>query len=67
MDAVSSGVFKTLTPCKHEYRMQKFDIASDYKGTGIDVEWCSRCGVLFRWHTQITNERLVELNDQRMG
>ncbi len=53
--------------CKHEYHMQKYDIAQERDGSGIDVEWCSDCGLLFRWHSQITNERLVELNDQRMG
>ncbi len=49
--------------CKHEYRMNRFDMASDHEGVGIDVEWCSRCGVLFKWHSQITKKRLVDLND----
>jgi len=49
--------------CKHEYRMQKYDIAMESDGSGIDVEWCSDCGLLFRWHSQITKKRLVELHD----
>jgi len=52
--------------CKHEHTMQRFDLAtepSDDGGIGIDVKWCSRCGVLLRWHGQITKKRLVELNE----
>ena len=43
--------------------MQRFDLANTRDGIGIDAEWCSDCGLLFRWHTQISNKRMVELND----
>ncbi len=52
--------------CKHEYHMQRFDIANEPTqdgGVGINVEWCSDCGLLFKWHSQITKKRLVELHD----
>lgn len=52
--------------CKHEYTMQKFDIATEPSadgGVGINVVWCSSCGVLLKWNSQITNKRLVDLID----
>lgn len=52
--------------CKHTYTMQRFDIAnepSDDGGVGINVQWCSDCGLLLKWHSQITNKKLVDLID----
>jgi len=45
--------------CKHEYTMQRFDLADEPShdgGVGLDVRWCSDCGVLLSWHSQLTGK-----------
>jgi len=40
--------------------MQRYDLASEH-GIGIDVEWCSDCGKLLKWHTQLTHKEWIDL------
>jgi len=47
--------------CKHEYTMQRFDLASEMLSDGsmgLDVRWCSDCGVLLAWNSQVTGKTL---------